>query len=227
VIGATAAMGARDVTVTNPDGQTVVLAGGFAVTPPPPTLGLAFLGKLRDKVGQGNTAFSADGAFDGSFRVTVQAGSVARTVTRLELSRAGGGGVWDTDPATANWALGASAGLDGALLNSGTGTVSFGVADGGAFFVFAADPSSVFTSGASFTLTANFADGTSASASASVLMPTISSVSPSTGVQGANLTVTVTGTNFQAGASAAFGAGITVTSTTVVSSTQLSVALAI
>src|SRR5439155_12413366 len=85
----------------------------------------------------------------------------------------------------------------------------------------------VFGSGASFTLIANFADGTSASASASVLMPTISSVSPSTGVQGASLTVTVTGTNFQAGASAAFGAGITVNSTTVVSSTQLSVALVI
>src|SRR5213078_4181318 len=228
VIGATAAMGARDVTVTNPDGQTVVLAGGFAVTPPPPTLGLAFLGKLRDKVGQGNTAFSVDGALDGSFRVTVQAGSGARTVTRLELRRAGGGGVWDTDPTTANWALGAAGSLDGALLNSGTGTVSFGVADGGAFLVFASDLNpTVFGSGASFTLIANFADGTSASASASVLMPTISSVSPSTGVQGASLTVTVTGTNFQAGASAAFGAGITVNSTTVVSSTQLSVALAI
>src|SRR5437899_12898409 len=63
-------MGARDVTVSNPDGQTVVLTGGFTVTPPPPTLGLAFLGKLRDKVGQGNGAFSADGALDGSFRVT-------------------------------------------------------------------------------------------------------------------------------------------------------------
>src|SRR5207247_256999 len=211
-----AAMGARDVTVANPDGQSVVLTGGFAVAPPPPTLGLAFLGKLRDKVGQGNTAFSADGALDGSFRVTVQAGSGARTVTRLELSRAGGGGVWDTDPATAHWALGAAGSLDGGLLNSGTGTVSFGVTDGGTFFVFAADPSSVFTSGASFTLTANFADGASASASASVpFMPTISSVSPSTGVQGANLTVTVTGTNFQAGASAAFGAGITVNSTQV------------
>src|SRR5437667_9128326 len=46
VIGATAAMGARDVTVTNPNGQTVVLAGGFAVAPPPPTLGLAVRGKL-------------------------------------------------------------------------------------------------------------------------------------------------------------------------------------
>src|SRR5205823_4307057 len=82
--------------------------------------------------------------------------------------RAGGGGVWDTDPATANWALGAAGSLDGGLLNAGTGTVSFGVTDGGTFFVFAADPSSVFTSGVSFTLTANFADGASASASASV-----------------------------------------------------------
>src|SRR5213080_4723242 len=225
-IGATAAMGARDVTVSNPDGQTVVLTGGFTIPRPPPTLGLAFLGKLRDKVGQGNTAFSADSAFDGSFRVTVQAGSGARTVTRLELRSSGG--VWDTDPATAHWALGAAGSLDGGLLNAGTGTVSFGVADGGTFFVFAADPSSVFTSGASFTLTANFADGTSATAT-SILpnVPTISSVSPSTGLQGANLTVTVTGTSFHAGASAAFGAGITATSTTVVSSTQLSVALVI
>src|SRR2546430_16294249 len=52
-------------------------------------------------------------------------------------------------------------------------------------------------------------------------------VSPSSGVQGASLTVTVTGANFQAGASAGFGAGITVSSTTVVSSAQLSVALVI
>src|SRR5207247_10163071 len=124
--------------------------------------------------------------------------------------RAGGGGVWDTDPATANWALGASAGLDGALLNSGTGTVSFGVADGGAFFVFAADPSSVFTSGVSFTLIANFADGTSASASASVLMPTISCVARSSGRLGASLTVTVSGMYFQAGTRAGWGAGIAV-----------------
>src|SRR3989441_5821368 len=98
----------------------------------------------------------------------------------------------------------ASTSLDGALLNAGTGTVSFGVADGGAFFVFASDLNPpVFGSGAGFTLTANFGDGTSASASASVpLMPTIGSVSPSSGVQGASLTVTGTGANFQAGARA-------------------------
>src|SRR5206468_1829454 len=219
-IGATAAMGARDVAVSNPDGQTVVLTGGFTVTPPPPTLGLAFLGKLRDKVGQGNGAFSADGALDGSFRVTVGAGSGARTVTRLELRRAGGGGVWDTDPATANWALGAGASLDGALLNAGTGTVSFGVADGGAFFVFASDLNpTLFGSEAGFTLIANFADGTSASASASVpLMPTSGGEPTSDVLPGANLTFPVTGENFKAGASARLGAGITVTSTTVASS---------
>src|SRR5439155_2255717 len=108
-------------------------------------------------------------------------------------------------------------------------TVIFGVSDGGAFFVFASDLAlAAFSSGASFTVTANFGDGTSASATVSVpLMPTIASVSPSSGVQGASLTVTVAGTNFQAGASASFGAGITVGSTTVASSTQLSVALAI
>src|SRR5439155_376032 len=119
--------------------------------------------------------------------------------------------------------------LSVALAIAATGTVSFGVADGGAFFAFASDLNpTVFNSGTGFTLTANFADGTSAVATLSLpIVPTISSVSPSTGLQGANLTVTVTGTNFKAGASAGFGAGITVGSTTVVSSTQLSVALAI
>src|SRR3989475_1191144 len=211
--------------VPNPVGQAVVLTGAFTVPPPPPTLGLAFLGKLRDKVGQGNGAFSADGALDGSFRVMVGAGRGAGTVTRLELRRAGGGGVWDTDPATANWAFGARARVGGGVLTVGGGQVCFVVVDGGAFFVFASDLNpTVFGSGAGVTLIANFADGTSASASASVpLMPTIGSVSPSSGVQGASLPVTVTGANFQAGAGAGVGAGIPGRSTTDVSSAQRSV----
>src|SRR5439155_25170580 len=129
-IEATAAMGPRDVTVSNPDGQSVVLTGGFTVTPPPPTLSLAFLGKLRDRVGQSNSAFSADGALDGTFQVTVQPRSFTRTVTRLALRT--GCGVWDTDPATAHWALGAAAGRDRARLHAGTGTVAFAVAFVGA-----------------------------------------------------------------------------------------------
>src|SRR5207247_2832234 len=177
--------------------------------------------------GQIYTALGWDSSLDGTLCVTVRAVTFARSVTRLERVRRS----FPTRRSSelAHWALGASTSLDGALLNAGNGTVSFGVADGGAFFVFASDLNrTAFSSGASFTLTANFADGTSASATVSVpLTPTIASVSPSSGVQGASLTVTVTDTNFQAGASASFGAGITVGSTTVASSTQLSVALAI
>src|SRR4029453_10247644 len=77
---------------------------GFAVALPSPTLSLAYLGKVRDKVGGGNTAFAPNGVLDGSFGVTVEAGSGARTVTRLEL-RANGGG-WGHDGGTAHWGLG-------------------------------------------------------------------------------------------------------------------------
>src|SRR5207245_8714279 len=137
-------------------------------------------GKLRDKVGQGNSAFAPDGALDGTFQVTLQAGTGARPLTRLELRRSSdGGGAEHTDPATANWALGAAASLDGALLNAGTGTVSFAVADGGVFFVFASDFSPTqFSSGASFTLTASFADGSSAVTTVPLTVPAIASVSP-------------------------------------------------
>src|SRR5438552_14715779 len=79
VIGATAAMGARDVTVSNPDGQAVVLTGGFTVTPPPPTLGLAFLGKLRDKVGQIGRASCREGALGARFRMHAQSGNGGQT----------------------------------------------------------------------------------------------------------------------------------------------------
>src|SRR5207245_4207549 len=135
------------------DGQRLVVTGAFTVAPPPAEGSLASAGKVVQKGGQGIGAFSADGALDGSFRVTIQAGSGARTVTRLELRRAGGGGVWDTDPATAHCGRGAAGSLVGALLHTGTGAVSIGVADGGAFFVFASDLNpTVFGSGAGFTL---------------------------------------------------------------------------
>jgi len=125
----------------------------------PTTLSLAFLGKVRDKVGPGAAAFSADGALDGSFRVTVGPGSGARTVTRLELRHPASGGAWDTDSATPSWALGTAASLDGALLNAGNGAVNFAVADGSIFFLFASEFSAVFAPGASFSVTATFADG--------------------------------------------------------------------
>src|SRR5207247_9494696 len=107
----------------------------------------------------GTAALSADCACDGSLRLTVQAGTAARSVPPLQEALRSCG-VWDTDPATAHWALGASAGLDGALLNSGTGTVSFGVVDGAEFFVFASDfGPAAFTTGSGFSLTVTLADG--------------------------------------------------------------------
>jgi IPT/TIG domain len=162
--------GVRDVTVSNPDGQSVIRTGAFTIVAPPPTLILEFQGKLRDKVGSTPTAFAPDGGLDGAFRVVVQGGIWPRTVTRVELRQtSGGGGIWDTDPATTFWALGTTTSLDGALLNAGNGTVSFAIADGGAFYVFAADaPISAFTAGKSFSLTVNLADGTVATVSATI-----------------------------------------------------------
>src|SRR5206468_9921872 len=119
-IGSTATLGPRDVVVTNPNGQSATRTGGFTVAPPPATLSLAYLGKVRDKVGGGNAAFSPDGGLDGSFQVTVGAGSGARTVTRL-VPR--GGGVWGTDTESTSWVWWAAASLDSALLNGGNGAV--------------------------------------------------------------------------------------------------------
>src|SRR5438876_350275 len=83
-IAAGAAAGARDVTVTNPGGGSVTLTGGFTVTSASAaTLSLAYNGKLRDRVGQGNTALGADGALDGTL-----------TATRSEERRVGKEGRW-------------------------------------------------------------------------------------------------------------------------------------
>ena len=58
--------------------------------------------------------------------------------------------------------------------------------------------------------------------------PTLTSISPNSGVQGQGVAVTLTGTNFVAGATIGVsGAGITVSNTTVVSATQITATFAI
>src|SRR5204863_4196834 len=70
------------------------------------------------------------------------------------------GAPWDPHPSPTRRSSDLAASLDGALLNAGTGTVSFAVADGGMFFVFASDvSSSVFTTGMGFSFTVTLADG--------------------------------------------------------------------
>jgi len=166
-IAATATLGSRDVTVSNPGGQATTRAAGFKVMPPPPTLTLGYQGRLRDKVGASNTTLGADGSLDGTFAVTLRANGFNRTVTQLELRRSDNYGIYDTLSATGFWALGVAASVDGALLNApGTGAVDVTVAAGQTLYVFAGDVAkSPFAPGASFTLTARYADGSTAAAS--------------------------------------------------------------
>ena len=196
---------------------------------PPPSLSLRFEGKLRDRVGKGTALTAPDGALDGTFRVTVEAGSGARTVTQLELWRLVGSSRWDTIPSTFQWVVAAAGGLDSPLHNAANGSVSFATGEGQSFYLFAPDPSpSAFTTGSQFRLLARFADGSSATADAAVVAaPSISAVSPQQGVLGQTLSVTVTGSSFQAGASVGFGAGTSVTATTVGSATSLTATVVI
>ncbi len=173
------------LTASFADGSSSTASLTVAPPPPPspgPPLTLAFNGKLRDKVGQGETALSPDGRLDGTFTVSLAAGSGARTVTRLDLQRSGGGH-WDTVPGNSFWVLGAAPSLDGALLNSANGAVSFAVTDGGSFILFASDiNNTLFTAGTAFTLAASFADGSSSTASLTVAPPPPPSRSPYKGV---------------------------------------------
>jgi hypothetical protein len=138
--------------------------GGLA----PATLTLAYNGKLRDRVGQGNTALGHDGALDGTLTVTLRA-SGGRTVKGLRLD-SNAPGVWDTTSATEYWVLAVAPTVDGAVLNApGTMAVNFPVADGGSFVVFASDyQGREFQPGRTLTLTATFADGSTATAATTV-----------------------------------------------------------
>jgi hypothetical protein len=129
----------------------------------PPALSLAFIGNVRDRVGQGNTALGPDGVLDGAFFLTLAPGAGPRTVTQVELRRTGPIGIWDTDPARPFWALGVTASLDGPLLNSPDGALSFVLPEAGAALLFAADFIDLFVPGSVFTLTVTFADGSTAS----------------------------------------------------------------
>ena len=133
----------------------------------PGALTLALTGQIRDRVGMSNGAGAPDGFLDGTFLVTL-GGTSARTVTRLELQRTGGG-VWDTVGSSSAWILGVATSLDGSLLNTSSDSVNFTLAPGGSAVLFASDTGGgLFASGSAFTLTATFSDGSTASASTTV-----------------------------------------------------------
>ena len=173
-VGATATL-----TASFADGTTATASAVIPSSPPPPpppppspgpTLSMTYDGKLRDRVGQGDSLIS-DGAMDGTMTIMVQPGSGNRTVTKLEL-RLNTGGIWDT-VFGGYWVLGVAGSLDGALYNSSSGAVNFAVTDGTSFKLFAGDivGGTYLPVGATATLTANFADGTTATASAVIPSP--------------------------------------------------------
>src|SRR6267142_1793145 len=102
-IDGAATLGTRNVRVTLPTGEMATLSQAFTVNPAV-TLTLAFNGKLRDRVGGGDTARTGDGALDGTLTLTLSADG-GRTVTALRLSNTSGG-VWDTTAPNNYWLLG-------------------------------------------------------------------------------------------------------------------------
>jgi hypothetical protein len=140
-----------------------------------PTISLSFDGLLRDRVGQNNLVRAADGQADGTFTVTYTAGG-PRTLTQLKLTN-DVGGVWDTVGSTGFWTLGTATALDTALLNGSDDSVNFAVNTGDSFKTFAADFNNTeFVNGRTFTLTASFSDGATATANFSITVASISLV---------------------------------------------------
>jgi hypothetical protein len=154
------------LTATFADGSTAT--ANATIPTPNPTISLGFDGKLRDRVGQGESTLSSDGQLDGVFTVTLNVGSGNRTVARMQLNRTGQVGVWNTQPGDGFWSLGAAIALDTPLLNAANDSVNFVVTDGTSFKIFAADfQGQMFVPGSSFTLNVNFADTSTATASIS------------------------------------------------------------
>jgi hypothetical protein len=136
-----------------------------------PSLSFGYRGVVRDRVGKGNTAISADGSLDGIFGVNVTAGS--GSVVQMELRRTDGNGTWDTVSSTGWWALGAAATLDGGpLYNNGTASLTFPVIAGDTFYLFASDLyPSLFPSGVQFQLRVWFGDGSIATLTTTINSP--------------------------------------------------------
>jgi hypothetical protein len=149
-------------TVGSPNSATVTIQdndGG----PSTPTITLSFDGLIRDRVGQNEFALNPDGQLDGVFTVTLNTGSGNRTVSRLQLNRAGPIGIWDTQGGDGFWSLGAATTLDTTLLNAANDSVNFAVTEGSSFKIFAADYlGQMFVPGSGFTVNVNFADGSTA-----------------------------------------------------------------
>jgi hypothetical protein len=146
-----------NITSNDPVHQTTIVevsATGIVSSTP---LALSFLGKARDRVGRSKTAITPDGQLDGAFALRFPAGFGQRTITKMALSRTGGG-AWDTDPASGSWVIGVADTIDANLRNNANGSVNIPISGGSNLTLFIADDSSLFTDAAGFTLVITFSD---------------------------------------------------------------------
>ena len=185
-IAASAATGARTVTVTNTSGQLGTLANGFTVTAPAsPTV----------------------------TSVAPNSGTQGATLSSVVI-----GGTNFASGATCSFGTGIT--VNSCTFNSATQmTASLTIAASAA--TGARTITVTNTSGQAGTL----ANGFTVNAAAT---PTVTSVTPNNGTQGATVSsVVIGGTNFASGATCSFGAGITVNSCTFNSATQMTASLTI
>jgi hypothetical protein len=169
--GATVCYRVRATNDAGVSGYSNEACGTPVADPVPPAITLVFAGLLRDRVGKSAGTPRPDGLLDGTFTLTLAPGAGARTLTKLELERHDSPDpwtdVWDTEPGSPWWTLGVADFLDGPLFN-GNGGVTIPLAAGEDLVLFAADVAGLFVAGSRFTLTATFADGHTATATAQV-----------------------------------------------------------
>src|ERR1043166_3331639 len=129
------------------------------VVPPAPSISLTFNGKTVDRIGQGEFARTPDGQLDGVFTVTLNTGSGNRFVTRVDVVRNNGDGIWNTNPGDGFWILGAATNETALLYNGATDSVNFLLMEGSTFKIFASDlQNRMFTPGSNFVVTVSFGD---------------------------------------------------------------------
>lgn len=157
------------LTATFSDGSTA--SAKTNVTPAVasnPTILLSYDGRGQDRVGQAESALNPDGKSDGIFTVIFHPEKNGPRVTQLQLTNTLGG-VWNTKAPDGYWSLGVANGLDTPLLNMGNDSINLPVSAKSKLKLFAADfEDRMYTSGVTFTLTAQFSDGSSESASTRV-----------------------------------------------------------
>lgn len=150
-------------------------AGRYQVaTPlPPPSISVSSLGGNADQAGP--YSLSADGTRDEGFRV-VLGGSERRHVTRISVRNAVTGGWWDTLTGTSYWVVKAILDSNGSLLNGGDfRTVDFSLDGGNSITLYVPDAGNhqYNPDGSPVFVQLFFSDGTSASASTSILQSVI------------------------------------------------------